>query len=295
MSFTIRDLENFSGIKAHTIRIWEKRYSLLEPNRTSGNQRTYDLKNMLKLLNIKVLYDNGHKISKIGEYSQEEISQKVRSLVVEAESGSQAIDSFKIAMLNFDQAAFEKTYVKLISELSFRRVFLDVFIPLLEQIGFLWQVDSITPAHEHFITALIQQKILSNIERMQIIQQHEQERVFVLFLPMNEMHDLGILFLHYELTLRGYKTIYLGSSVPVENLYCLQDIFDKITFVSYFTISPSSERLPEYVQKVNENILSRKGDEFWVLGKRGADIPSEGNKAGLQVFRGLEDVLQHIE
>ena len=294
-SFSIRDLENFSGIKAHTIRMWERRYNLLTPERTEGNQRTYDLTNLQKLLNVKLLYEHGHKISKIAAYDSEEIPKMVVDIITRTEESTQAIDSFKLAMLNFDQSIFERTYIKLISNISFRRVFIDVFIPLLEQIGYLWQADSITPAHEHFICNLIQQKLLANIERVQVIQHHKQERVYVLYLPDGEIHDLGLLFLHYELTLRGCKSIYLGQSVPMDNLFDLMNIHETLTFVSYFTISPRPERLDDYVKRLNEELLVRENDSFWALGRRTTDIDMEGLQENFQILGNIEAAIAKID
>ena len=199
--FTIKDLENFSGIKAHTIRIWEKRYDLLQPKRTDSNIRFYDLENLQKLLNISLLYNKGMKISKIAKLDRSGIEVQIREAVFEGNLESQASNSFKLAMLNFDEVLFNQTYNSLLAQTSFRDVFRNVFLPLMRDIGVLWQLDSITPAHEHFLTNLIRQKIYINIEKLQIAQKTESSKIFVLYLPMNEIHDLGLLYLHFELLL----------------------------------------------------------------------------------------------
>ena len=157
--FSIKDLENLSGIKAHTIRIWEKRYNILEPMRTDTNIRLYDLKNLQKLLNIVLLHDYGYKISRIAKYKEDEIPEIVNTIISKKSAKSHAIANFKMAMINFDQTLFFNTYDKLLSEKSFREVFFEVFIPLMNEIGLLWQTDTVTPAHEHFITYLIKQKL----------------------------------------------------------------------------------------------------------------------------------------
>ena len=158
-SFGIRDLENLSGIKAHTIRIWEKRYGLLKPERTETNIRTYSLQSLQKLLNVTLLYNNGYKISKIADLPEGQIVQEVREIVAQNSVKSHAINAFKLAMINFDQSLFQKTYSGLLAERSFREIFWEVFMPLLHELGLLWQSDTIGPAHEHFITHLIKQKI----------------------------------------------------------------------------------------------------------------------------------------
>ena len=157
--FTIKDLENFSGIKAHTIRIWEKRYNLFEPNRTDSNIRYYDINSLQKILNISLLNNNGLKISKIAALSQKGIEQQIKELIFKDGFENQAANSLKLAMLNFDENLFNVTYNNLVAQSSLRDVFKNVFLPFMNDLGILWQVNSITPAHEHFITNLISQKI----------------------------------------------------------------------------------------------------------------------------------------
>ena len=166
--FTIKDLENLSGIKAHTIRIWEQRYKILEPHRTLTNIRYYDIKNLQKLLNVKLLYDNGFKISKIAGLSPSEISLLIKEHVsLDGKEGT-ALSAFKLAMIKFDQQLFEQTYNQLLGQKTVREIFLDFFVPLLNEVGLLWQINTITPAQEHFIANLIKQKLHSNIERLQV-------------------------------------------------------------------------------------------------------------------------------
>ena len=264
--FSIKDLENFSGIKAHTIRIWEKRYNVLEPTRTDTNIRLYDLKSLQKLLNITLLHNYGYKISKISKYPTEKIPELVREIISEKSAKNHAISGFKMAMLNFDQAQFLSIYEDLLSEKSFREVFFEVFIPLLTELGLLWQSDSITPAHEHFISSLIQQKIWVNTEKVQAIEPVKKDTVFVLYLPSNEIHELGLMYLNYEIASHGYKSIYLGESVPLENLHILNKYFDKITYVSYFTVEPDKHEVNQYIKDIKEKVLAENG-KFWVTGR----------------------------
>jgi len=193
-NFSIKDLENLSGIKAHTIRIWEKRYKLLNPNRTDTNIRYYSLASLQKLLNIVLLCNNGYKISKIGQLSEEEIPFLVKQIGSEGSINNESLNSFKLAMINFDQGLFAQTYNTLITTKTFREIFYDVFIPLLTELGLLWQTDTITPAHEHFITGLIKQKVIANTEKLPLLDTQNRSQVFVLFLPENEIHEIGLLF-----------------------------------------------------------------------------------------------------
>lgn len=266
--FSIKDLENLSGIKAHTIRIWEKRYGLLSPERTDTNIRYYSLDALQKLLNVSLLNNNGHKISKIAQMPEDKIPVAVREMIVKKGVNNYTINSFKLAMLNFDYKLFNVTYNQLLVQKSFREIFLTIFVQLLEDIGLLWQSKTITPAHEHFVSNLIKQKIHLHIENLQLQVPEKNNKVFVLFLPLNEIHELGLLYLHLEFLLHGYPSIYLGQSVPVENLKDLQNIHDNITYVSYFTVFPSEDEYQPYVSSIVENILRTDKDELILLGKK---------------------------
>ena len=196
VNFSIKDLENLTGIKAHTIRIWEKRYNLLSPDRSDTNIRNYSLTSFQKLLNISYLNNNGLKISKIASLKEEEIPIKVREIASRGKVEDHAINAFKVAMLNFDQVLFYNTYNNLIENKTFNDVFYTVFLPLLKDIGLLWQTHTISPAHEHFISVHIKQKILLNIERLQSLEPKPTSKTYVLFLPDNEIHDIGLLYLN---------------------------------------------------------------------------------------------------
>jgi len=186
-----------------TIRIWEKRYSLLAPERTATNIRTYTLSSLQKLLNVTLLYNNGYKISKISRIPEENIPLMVREIVAKNSVKNHVINAFKLSMINFDQSLFMNTYNSVLVDKSFREAFKDVFLPLLNEIGLLWQTDTISPAHEHFITSLIKQKIIVNTEKLQAQEPSKKSKIFVPFLPENEIHEIGLLYLNYEIVLRG--------------------------------------------------------------------------------------------
>jgi len=266
--FSIRDLENLSGIKAHTIRIWEKRYNLLSPERTNTNIRTYSLSSLQKLLNITLLNKNGYKISKIAKIPEEDIPLKVREIVANKSMKNHVLNAFKLSMINFDQTLFSNTYNGLLSEHSFREIFNGFFIPLLNELGLLWQTDTISPAHEHFITALIKQKILINIEKLQTNEPTKKDKTFVLFLPEGEIHDIGLLYINYEIVLRGYKSVYLGQSIPLNNLAELLSYADNVCFLSYFTVAPTQEKVGKYINDFGELIKDYKNPNFWIIGKQ---------------------------
>ena len=288
--FSIKDLENLSGIKAHTIRIWEKRYNVLEPMRSDTNIRSYDIKNLQKLLNIVLLHNYGYKISKIGTLNQEQINKLANDIISEKSAKNHAISTFKMAMMNFDQSLFFNTYNQLLSEKSFREVFYTVFIPLMQEIGFLWQTQTISPAHEHFISYLIKQKLLINTEKVQILEPTKTDNVFVLFLPLNKVHELGLMYLNYEILLKGYQTIYLGESIPTESLLDLKNSYEKISFVSYLTVEPNQEEIDNYMIDIQAKLIENTNHELLLLGRMTQSISSKVIKNNVHIFNSIEEL-----
>lgn len=291
--FSIKDLENLSGIKAHTIRIWEKRYDILQPMRTDTNIRLYDLASLQKLLNITLLHDYGYKISKIATYPQEKIPSLVREIISSKTAKSHAISEFKMAMMNFDQELFFNTYNWLIAEKSFKEVFYQVFIPLLDELGLLWQSDTITPAHEHFISYLIKQKVLVNTEKLQVLKPTKTDKIFVLSLPMNEIHELGLMYLNYEILLQGYKTVFLGESMPINNLKDLKKHFNSIVFISYMTVQPERDMLDSYIEKMSVELLDDT-TEVWFIGRLVEFIKKEGLSDRITIFSSITELVDQI-
>lgn len=287
-------MENLSGIKAHTIRIWEKRYNLFTPERTSTNIRTYSLPSLQKLLNITLLYNNGYKISKIAKIEESNIPVLVREIVSNNSEKSHALNAFKLAMVNFDQTLFQNTYNSLLSQRSFRDIFNEVFIPLLNELGLLWQTDTISPSHEHFISHLIKQKIYINTEKLQMVEPTQKDKVFALFLPENEIHEIGLLYLNYEIVLRGYKSIYLGQTMPIESLVDLLKYYDNVHFVSYFTVSPTKDELSAYFDQFSKTLNTSGSSKLYVLGHQIQYIDRDFLPNTIKTFNSLEHLISVI-
>ncbi|GLB52238.1 MerR family transcriptional regulator [Neptunitalea chrysea] len=292
--FSIKDLENLSGIKAHTIRIWEKRYNLLSPHRTDTNIRTYSIKSLQKLLNITLLYNNGYKISKIAGFTDAQIIKLVKDLISENAIKSQAINDLKLSMVNFNPTLFTKTYKNLIAHKTFSEIFYDVFVPLLYELGLLWQTETITPAHEHFISNLIKQKILINTETLQETVSTDKNTTFVLFLPEHEIHEIGLLFLNHEIVKNGYHTIYLGPSMPLEDLADLNSYYPEITFITYFTVTPSFENIPDYLVRFNNLVNYKKKNKLWLLGNKISELDLDQLPENMCTFTGVSDLVKKL-
>jgi len=292
--FSIKDLENLSGVKAHTIRIWEKRYGVLEPMRTETNIRLYDSKSLQKLLNITLLHEYGYKISKISKLPPDKIPILVREIISEKSVKNHALSSFKMAMMNFDQPLFLNTYNTLLAEKSFREIFYEVFIPLLNEIGLLWQSETITPAHEHFISNLIKQKLLVNTEKLQLQEPIKKDKTFILFLPQNEIHEIGLLYVNYEILLHGYKTIFLGPSIPISDLKEVKKYFDPVTFVLYTTVEPVRSEIANYIQTLETEVLNDENSNLWVFGKPTEHIDVKSISKKTTLFNSIQNLTIYL-
>lgn len=288
--FTIKDLENISGIKAHTIRIWEKRYNLLSPQRTDTNIRYYSHQNLQKLLNIVLLNRNSYKISKIANMNEDDITLNARELAFKVAVNDEAINSLKLAMFQFDKVLFNNTYNKLLHRKTFREIFKEVFMPFLEHIGLLWQTDTLLPAHEHFISNLIAQKIQINTEKLQYNVTNEK-KTYVLFLPENEIHELGLLYLNYELVLRGNQTIYLGQSLPLNNLNYFFDSGQEICFVSSMTVEPYADKVLDYFHQIDA-ILDNSKHSLIAIGRKAMDVTDANFKSKISLYPSVTDLLK---
>lgn len=231
-SYSISDLERLSGIKAHTIRIWEKRYSIFTPYRTDTNIRYYSDDDLRKLLNISILNKSGHKISELGNMSDYEILAKVSSTVsVEANSREEKL---LISLLEMDEPLFHRVFKSWDKEFGFESTISDIIFPFFERIGIMWQCGTINPAQEHFFSNLIRGKLIAETERINLKLNKDAVSI-VLFLPEGEQHEIALLFYNYMFRKRGYKTVYLGQSVPfssLERIYQLTKPFAVITGIT---------------------------------------------------------------
>ncbi len=284
-SFSIKDLEHISGIKAHTIRIWEKRYMLLSPERTNTNIRKYSLDSLRKLLNVTLLYKEGFKISKIANLEPKEIPNIVREIALENSSENISINAFKLAMVNFDVAMFDTKYKILLENNGFEFVFFKIFVPLMTELGILWQTGAICPSHEHFITSLIKQKIHVQTEKIQNKKVTGQSSSkFAIFLPDNEIHELSILFLNYLILSKGYHTIFLGQSIPLKSLKTLLSQNDILHFITYITVQPSKGDIFKFVNMFYENIIRGSKNKLSVFGPQVKYLTSKNLPDNIFIF-----------
>lgn len=247
--YTIKDLEQLSGIKAHTLRVWEQRHSIISPKRTPTNIRYYDDADLRLILNISFLNRNGHKISHIAKMSHEEIRETVKKISDSNLEFPNQVNALVIAMVNLDEERFEKIISTNTLQFGFENTMMNIVYPFLGQIGILWQTGSINPAHEHFITSLIRQKLIVAIDG-QISPQNPNAKRYVLFLPEGELHELSLLFAAYVVKARHNKAIYLGQSLPLKDLGMIIDLFEPDYVLSIVTSYPSKEDVLPYVSEL---------------------------------------------
>jgi MerR family transcriptional regulator, light-induced transcriptional regulator len=270
--FSIKDLEHFTGVKAHTIRMWEQRYELLDPQRTSTNIRHYTGEDLKKLLNVRFLLDQGLKISKIAKLNPEELIGQVDDLQTRQGLKSTIYHSLKMSMIHYDEALYRSVVEAYTLEHGLDRTFLDVFLPFLSEIGVLWLTNAICPAQEHFISNLMRQTLNAGVQSLPAASGEDAD-VVVLYLPEREIHDISLLFLHYLCSKRGLRSIFLGASVPFEDLINVAAQFPEARFVSYCTTHPSPSNAQDYVQKVQRQFAG-SANSFCLGGKMFEGIES---------------------
>jgi DNA-binding transcriptional MerR regulator len=248
--YSIKELEKLSGIKAHTIRIWEKRYRIINPSRTATNIRFYSDQDLKKIMNVAIVNNSGVKISHIARLSTDELSKMVG---MESDKAIEVapIDQLIVAMVELDEPTFEKVLVKLASKLGFEDLILKVVYPFLEKIGILWQTGNITPAQEHFISNLIRQKLIVAID--QLPYPSKTSRKAILFLPENEYHEIGLLFYQYLTRKNGILTYYLGQSVPYSDVKQIAETHQPDFLVSSFVTTFKNDHLGEFLQKLSQD------------------------------------------
>jgi methanogenic corrinoid protein MtbC1 len=292
--FQIRDLEEFSGVKAHTIRMWEKRYGLLEPDRTGTNIRTYSLDELKAILNVAFLNRNGFKISKIVAMTAADRERMVNEVSGARANGSDVLNTLKLAMLSFDEVLFDSVSSRFRETNGFRALVEQVYVPLLEQIGLLWQSNTICPAQEHFVSNIIRHKLIVATGSIPL-NATPRERVFVLHLPENEIHELGLLYVDYLLRSKGERTIYLGQSVPNNDLVQVVQNFDcKVVLVSLLMANPPAAEIPSFLKDLR-SLIPDANATFWIAGAQLAKVPELSVPSGMFLHPSMVQLVRAVD
>lgn len=255
--YSISDLEKLSGIKAHTLRIWEHRYGVIKPKRTETNIRYYTDEDLKSLMNICLLNKGGHKISKIAEMSATEVAQKVNEISGIALDPDTQSDTLTIAMIELDEVKFEKIISGNIKLHGFEKTMLEVINPFLEKLGLLWLTGSIKPAQEHFISNLIKRKILVAIDALPISEDPDVPK-FLIYLPEGEIQELSLLFVYYLLRVRGFRVIYLGQNIPLEDIKSVNESHSPNYIFTMISEMFFKDPIQKYVDKLTETFPDTK-------------------------------------
>lgn len=250
-SFTIKDLENLSGIKAHTLRIWEQRYNFLKPNRTFTNIRYYSNDELKTILNIALLNKYGFKISHIDKMNQAEIKEKILSLNQAQAQQERIVNELIQQMVDMDIEAFENTLSNYIMARGIERTITQIIFNYMEKIGILWLTNHINPAQEHLVTNIIRQKLIVGIEG--ISTSLRLNKTILLFLPEAEYHELGLLFMYYILKSRGANVIYLGANVPLADVAYVVNLKKPDYLYSHITTPGQNFNFDKFILNVSKN------------------------------------------
>jgi DNA-binding transcriptional MerR regulator len=254
-SYTIKDLETISGIKAHTIRIWEQRYHFLQPKRTETNIRTYSGEELKTILNVSLLNKYGFKISHIDKMSTDQIEEKILSLNQMEAQRERIVNGLIKEMISLNMANFEKLLDLNIAQKGIDRTITEVIFNFLERVGILWVTNHINPAQEHLATNILRQKIIVGIEKLPSLLQYTKR--VVLFMPEGEHHEIGLLYVHFLLKQRGIFVDYLGANVPTVDLKYLTEV-KKVDYLYCHLTSPAKNfkvnKFFEGLQDVSSNI-----------------------------------------
>lgn len=254
--FTIKDLENLSGIKAHTIRIWEQRYSFLKPARTGTNIRYYSNDDLKTILNISILNKYGFKISHINKMSANDVQVRVAELNVVGAQQERNVNELIQAMVDLDTISFEKILEKQIATIGIEKTIIRIIFPFFERIGILWQTGHINPAQEHLTTNIIRQKLIVGIDQARPI--IKVKRSFLLFLPEKEHHELGLLLVYYLLKKRGVEVLYIGANVPLKDAQYVAEAKKPDFIYIHLTSTSPGFNFQKFLSQIAERISRSK-------------------------------------
>ena len=247
--FSISDLEQLSGIKAHTIRMWEQRYNLLRPVRTATNIRLYSEADLRRLLNVTTLCGRGQRISQVARLSDAEIKAAVLACCDDGHDYHLQVNGLLAAMLGFDEYRISQLLNEATARIGFETMMLHIAYPLLQRIGLMWLAGAVNPAQEHMMSHLLRQKLMAATDALPDVP--ITSRRWVLFLPTDELHELALLFMNYALRLRGQHTLYLGQNMPTAELGAVCETYQPDAVVVVLTLNPERGRVADFAQEVS--------------------------------------------
>ncbi len=250
-TYSMAQVEVLTGIKAHTLRVWEKRFNLLEPLRTATNIRFYSDEQLIKLVNVGILLRNGHKISWVDKMSMSEIENRVKKILHEPTDNNEDVQGLTLAMIDLNEADFDTILKVHLLRKGLLFTIIDLIYPFLHHVGILWNTRKALPAQEHFISNLIRKKIISSIDAMPSPAKNAPR--ILMYLMEGEHHEIGLLVAHFIAADLGYKVYYLGQNVPSENILEVMEI-SKADLVMTMFLTPKQTKVLKHIEKVIKNI-----------------------------------------
>lgn len=287
-SYSIKDIELITGIKAHTIRIWESRYNLIKPQRTDTNIRLYTDEDIKKLLNISVVLQNGMKISHAAKLSDSELLSSVSVIDTYQGSFEGQRKALKVAMMGYDEFSMNNIINSCMIKHGTQETLDELLGPFINEIGLLWQTNAIGVGHEHFVSNVLRMKMFSLLDHISTPHSPTKPGV-IFFLPSGELHELGLLYLCYNFKKAGFKTMYLGQDVPLDYVFEASEIFNPEYLVSIFTTQPHFEDLDYYFGRIAELFGSRKM-EFLLTGFQLSKLRKKVETPSVQAFESVGDL-----
>lgn len=255
--YNISHIEELTGIKSHTIRIWEKRYNMFSPERTDTKIRVYNDDDLKQLLNISFLNKHGFKISKIAGMSKNQVEKEMTRFLEVGQNEEAFINQLMVTMINMDEVEFENVMDKLITSFGLEKAVIDIVYPFLRKIGVMWLTNNVLPYQEHFISNLIRQKIIVGIDKLKPSNDKDAPKV-ILFLPEWELHEIGMLLSHYRFKMMGFKTYYLGASVPEKDLEDVVQLLNPNYIFSILTVTKPAEFIEKYIHDIADKAPDAK-------------------------------------
>lgn len=287
--YTLNELEKLTGILAPTIRVWERRYNIIKPKHTDTNRRWYDDDDLRRLINISVVYHSGLKISKIARYSNSELEEKVELLTKDSNDSNTHINSLIVAMLTFNGNAVNEILLRLIINSGFEETFSNVVFPFLRRVGIMWHTGSASIGAEHFITNIFRGRLISAIDSLPPANDPKSKRV-IMFLPENELHELGLLFYSYLIRKLGHEVLYLGQTTPLPALTESIEKWNSDILVTGLLSDLSISEPEEYLNNLSSTFKAQK---ILVSGTL-ADKPIIENFTNIFPIRSASDLKKHF-
>jgi DNA-binding transcriptional MerR regulator len=287
--YTLYELEKLTGIQAATIRVWERRYDIIKPKRTDTNRRWYDDDDLRRLINITIIYHNGIKISKIARYSESELEEKVEFLLMDSVGSNTYINSLIVAMLSYNGNSVNEILLRSIINIGFEETFSKVVFPFLKRVGIMWHTGSVNTGGEHFVTNIFRGRLIAATDSLPPANEPKRKRV-IMFLPENELHEMGLLFYSYLIRKLGHEVLYLGQTTPFR---ALTEVNEKWHSDILFTGVLSDLSISKPQEYLNNLSLTFKAQKILISGSL-ADEPAIEKYNNIYPVRSVSDLKKYF-